>query len=196
MMRPAAVLVTLTAIGALAAGVYSYVTRGPDGQDDKTLSVAESQQPAARAQRPHEQALATAAEATPETPATEPRDLAEAAPPIRETNPTNIARWIADTQSTDPKMRAAAIAALAEAPKAEAVPALKRVLTVGEPQVDRQIAVRSLHVLALQQDDDDGAIRNVLRDAVYHGDDEGVTDSARAVLEDIETEFALRSPSN
>lgn len=136
----------------------------------------------------------TAAHTTPKTQSTEPRDLAEAAP-TRETNPATIARWIADTQSTDPKLRAAAIAALAEAPKAEAVPALKRVLTVGEPQVDRQIAVRSLHVLALQQDDDDGAIRNVLRDAVYHGDDEGVTDSARAVLEDIEAEFALRSPN-
>lgn len=194
-MRPAAVLVTLAAIGALAAGVYSYVTRAPDRQDDKSLSASEPQQPAAPTQRPHEQALATAAEATHQAPSTEPRDLAEAAP-IRETNPANIARWIADTQSTDPKLRAAAIAALAEAPKAEAVPALKRVLTVGEPQVDRQIAVRSLHALALQQDDDDGAIRNALRDAVYHGDDEGVTESARAVLEDIEAEFALRSPSN
>lgn len=195
MMRPAAVLVTLTAIGALAAGGYSYVTRAPDRQDDKSLGASEPQQPAAPTQSPNEQALATAAEATPKTPSIEPRDLAEAAPAIPETNPANIARWIADTQSTDPKTRAAAIAALAEAPKAEAVPALKRVLTVGDPQVDRQIAVRSLHVLALQQDDDDGAIRNVLRDAVYHGDDEGVTDSARAVLEDIEAEFALRSPT-
>lgn len=191
-MRPAAVLITLAAIGALTAGVYSYVTRAPARQDDKSLVASERQQPAAPMQRPHEQAVA--AEATPETPSVEPRDLAEAAA-IRETNPANIARWIADTQSTDPKMRAAAIVALAEAPKAEAVPALKRVLTVGEPQADRQIAVRSLHVLALQQNDDDGAIRNVLRDAVYHGDDEGVTDSARAVLEDIEAEFALRSPT-
>lgn len=186
MSRPSAVLVTLAAIGALAAGVYSYVTRN--------LGHPEPQQPAAHVQIPHDDAADPAAQATLDTQSPEIRDLAEAAP-IRDTNPASIARWIADTQSTDPKMRAAAIAALAEAPKAEAVPALTRVLTVGEPQVDRQIAVRSLHVLALQQDDDDGAIRDVLRDAVYHGDDESVTDSARAVLEDIETEFALRSPS-
>lgn len=192
MSRPSAVLVTLAAIGALAAGVYSYVTRDPT---DQVPSASAPQQPAPTVQMPRDETASTAAQATQETQSTEPRDLAEAAPPSRETNPANIARWIADTQSTDPKMRAAAIAALAEVPKAEAVPALKRVLTVGEPQVDRQIAVRSLHVLALQQDDDDGAIRNVLRDAVYHGDDEGVTDSARAVLEDIEAEFALRSPN-
>lgn len=191
MSRPSAVLVTLAAIGALAAGVYSYVTRDPA---DEVPSASEPQQPAPTVQMLRDEAVPTAAQATQETQSTEPGDLAEAAP-VRETNPANIARWIADTQSTDAKTRAAAIAALAEAPKAEAVPALKRVLTVGEPQVDRQIAVRSLHVLALQQDDDDGAIRNVLRDAVYHGDDEGVTDSARAVLEDIEAEFALRAPT-
>lgn len=189
MSRPSAVLVTLAAIGALAAGAYSYVTRGPDGQ---VPSVPEPQQPAAHGQPPRDADAATTARATLDTQSPEPRDLAEAAP-IRD--PASVARWIADTQSTDPKMRAAALAALAEAPKAEAVPALKRVLKVGEPQVDRQIAVRSLHILALQQDDADGAIRDVLRDAVYHGDDEGVTDSARAVLEDIETEFALRSPN-
>lgn len=142
----------------------------------------------------HDEAASSAAQATVETQAPETRDLTKAAP-VRDTSPSNIARWIADTQSTDAKTRAAAIVALAEAPKAEAVPALKRVLKAGEPQLDRQIAVRSLHVLALQQDDDDGAIRDVLRDAVYHGDDEGVTQSAQAVLEDIETEFALRSPS-
>lgn len=140
---------------------------------------------------PHDDVTSSAVQATEDTQAPETRDLAESIP-VRDTSPSTIARWIADTQSTDAKTRAAAIVALAAAPKAQAVPALKRVLEVGEPQVDRQIAVRSLHVLALQQADDDGAIRDVLRDAVYHGDDEGVTQSAQAVLEDIETEFALR----
>lgn len=109
--------------------------------------------------------------------------------------PDAIARWIADTQSTDATTRAIAIAALAEAPKSQAVSALERVLEVGEAQVDRQIALRSLHLLALGEGDGDGAIRDVLRHALYHGDDEEVTQSAQAVIDDIETEFALRAPA-
>lgn len=99
-------------------------------------------------------------------------------------------RWIADTTSPDARTRAAAIAALAEAPKAKAVPALEQVLDVGEPEIDRQIALRSLHTLALRQGDDDGRIRDVMRGVVYHGDDEGSSASAQAFLEDIEAEFA------
>jgi HEAT repeat protein len=104
-----------------------------------------------------------------------------------------IARWIADTRSNDPGTRAAAIAALANAPKAQAVPALERVLESGEPQVDRQIALRSLHALALNDGDHDNAIRDVIRRAMYHSDDENVTQTAQALLEDIEAAIADRA---
>lgn len=67
---------------------------------------------------------------------------------------------------------------------------MERILQVGEPQVDRQIALRSLHTLAVQQGDADGRIRDVLRQAIYHGDDEGVSQSAQALLEDIEVASA------
>ncbi len=100
---------------------------------------------------------------------------------------------IADTQSNDPRLRAAAIEALANAPKAQALPALERVLESGEPQVDRQIALRSLHSLALNDGDETGAIRDAIRHALYHSDDENVTQSAQAFLEDIEAEFEDRA---
>jgi len=186
MSRRHIVLVTLAVAGAIAGLAYAYVARSPASSEE--VRIASGPQPTARAQIANDDAglSGTQAPGTPERvePASIPGTTAE-----------TIAQWVADTQSTDARVRAAAIAALAEAPKAEAVPALERVLKAGEPEVDRQIAVRSLHVLALREADDDGAIRNVLRDAMYHGDDEGVTQSVQAVLEDIEAEFALRASS-
>lgn len=114
----------------------------------------------------------------------------------RQPEPDDVARWVTDTQSHDSTTRAAAIEALANAPKAQAVPALERVLESGEPQVDRQMALRSLHTLALHDGDENGAIRDVIRNAMYHSEDEGVTQSAQAVLEDIEAEFAERTQLN
>ena len=102
----------------------------------------------------------------------------------------DVSRWVGDTQSNDAKTRATAIAALADAPQAQAIPALKRVLESGEAQVDRQIALQSLHKLALNDGDNTGAIRDVIRHAMYHSDDEGVTQSAQAFLEDIEAALA------
>ena len=186
MPRRHIVLVTLAVAGAIAVLAYSYVARTPATSDE--MRNASGQQPPASAEISNDAAGSsdTQAPATPERlePASAPRTTAG-----------TIAQWVADTQSADAKVRAAAIGALAGAPKAEAVRALERVLKTGEPQVDRQIAVRSLHALALREGDDDDAIRGMLRDAMYHGDDEGVTQSAQAVLEDIETEFALRASS-
>lgn len=109
----------------------------------------------------------------------------------------SIAQWIKDTQSPDAKTRAAAIAALADAPKAQAMPALERVLETGEPNVDRHIALRSMHALALRDGDSTGQIRDVMRHAIYHGDDEGVTQTAQSLLDDIEADFASREqPGN
>jgi HEAT repeat protein len=88
--------------------------------------------------------------------------------------------------SGDAAKRATAIAALADAPKAQAVPVLRRLLTDAEPQVDRPLALRSLRDLALNQGDADGTIREAVRNAIYHGDDLTKTDDVQEVLDIIE----------
>jgi hypothetical protein len=96
------------------------------------------------------------------------------------------AQWIADTASGDAATRAAAITALADAPRAEALPVLGRLLTDGEPQVDRVLALRSLRDLALNQGDADGAIRDAIRHAIYHGDDLTKVEDVQEALDVIE----------
>lgn len=108
------------------------------------------------------------------------------APPSAAASPGTVEQWIADTTSGDAAKRAAAIAALAEAPRAKALPVLGRLLTDGEPQVDRPLALRSLRDLALNQGDDDGAIRDAVRHAIYHGDDFTKVDDVQEVLDIIE----------
>ena len=112
-----------------------------------------------------------------------PEAAAPAAPSI---SAKDVAKWIADTASGDAATRAAAIAALADAPRAEALPVLGRILTAGEPQVDRPLALRSLRDLALNQGDADGAIRDAVRHAIYHGDDFTKVDEVQEALDIIE----------
>lgn len=100
--------------------------------------------------------------------------------------PDMVAQWLADAIGDDAKARAAAIAALATAPRAQAIPVLQKVLNSGDPQVDRSLALNSLRTLALQQGDADGSIRDALRQAIYHGDDEATTRDAQTVLDDVE----------
>ena len=189
MPRPA-VLVTIAALGVIAALGYSYATRMSPVDLGDTAQSIEEHKPAASKQLSNSDTSSAPPQANIDNaPSGNPAD------PVQRATPDVVARWIADTQSTDARTRAAAIAALAEAPKLQAMPALKRVLEVGEPQVDRQIALHSLHVLALNDGDGDGAIRDVLRHALYHGDDEGVMQSAQAVLDDIEAELAQRAES-
>jgi hypothetical protein len=115
---------------------------------------------------------------TPSSPAPEPVTQASTG--------RDVTKLIADTQSADAGTRAAAITALAEAPRAEALPVLGRILTDGEPQVDRPLALRSLRDLALNQGDDDGAVRDAVRHAIYHGDDFTKVDEVQEVLDVIE----------
>jgi hypothetical protein len=115
-----------------------------------------------------------------------PVEVVPSNPPQAATPPPDLARLKADIDSADPKARAAAITALAQVPKSQAIPVLENVLDVGEPEVDRQIALRTLHAIALKEGDADGRIREVLRAAMYHGDDERVSQSAQAFLEDLE----------
>ncbi len=188
MPRPV-VLVMLATLGMVAALGYSYGTRMSSADSADSPRNPIEHQPAARAQLSNATTISAPAQASIDSVPGGPE-----ADPVRVATPDVVARWVTDTQSTDARTRATAIAALTEAPKSQAVPALERVLEIGEAQVDRQIALRSLHVLALGDGDGDGVIRDVLRHALYHGDDEGVTQSAQAVLDDIETEFALRTP--
>ena len=112
--------------------------------------------------------------------------IAGPAPAPSATSPQTVEQWIVDATSGDAAKRAAAIAALADAPRAKALPVLGRILTDGEPQVDRPLALRSLRDLALNQGDDDGAIRDAVRHAIYHGDDFTKVDDVQEVLDIIE----------
>jgi hypothetical protein len=100
--------------------------------------------------------------------------------------PDRVSQLVADSLGGDAGKRAEAIAGLAEAPRAEALPVLRRILTDGEPQVDRPLALRSLRDLALNQGDDDGAVREAVRNSIYHGDDFTKADDAQEVLDIIE----------
>lgn len=179
MNRPFVIIATLAVVGALGGLAYVHASRDDDAN---VIARAATVPP----QRHVETAPLSKPEATPAQPSS-------AQPPTTTTD--DIARWVTDTQSNDAKTRAAAIEALANAPKAQAIPALKRVLESGEPQVDRQIALRSLHLLALNDGDSNGAIRDTIRQAMYHSEDEGVTQSAQAFLEDIEAALAERTES-
>jgi len=97
----------------------------------------------------------------------------------------SVARWVADATGDDANARAAAIIALATAPRSQAVPVLNRLLDSGEVK-DRYLALNSLRTLALEQGDADGAIRDALRHAIYHGEDESVVSSVQGALDDIE----------
>jgi hypothetical protein len=102
------------------------------------------------------------------------------------TEAEQVTRWIVDTGSTDANARSAAIAALARGPREQVLPVLRRVLLNGEPTVDRPLALRSLRDLALAQGDADSAIREALREVIYHGDDESFTANAQDALDAVE----------
>ena len=97
-----------------------------------------------------------------------------------------VARWASDIDSTDAAKRAAAITALAHAPRAQSLPVLRRVLLNGEPTLDRPLALKSLRELAVTQGDADNGVQQVLREVIYHGDDEQFAASAQEALETVE----------
>lgn len=104
----------------------------------------------------------------------------EAAP-----TPNEVAHWLEDLHSADPAKRDAAITALATAPREQALPALRGVLTSGEIN-DRPQAINSLRELALAQGDADGRVREIIREVIYHGDDETLATQAQDALDVVE----------
>jgi hypothetical protein len=192
-MRPSVIVV---AIGVLAAGgglAYLSAKPGQTAED-----AAGSNKPTHATAATHTSTLAPAptdAAASTSSATHMPPSSGESASPETPAAPVTIAQQIKDTESTDAKIRAAAIAALANAPKEQAMPALQRVLENGEPNVDRHIALQSMYSLALRDGDPNGQIRDVMRSAIYHGDDDGVTQTAQSLLDDIEAELTQREQS-
>ncbi len=180
MAQTSVIVVSLVMLGTLGGLVYVHATRDESAGGDQIVSEPATVQTASVSTE--EPAAASAVE--------EPR-----VQPVKQAAAPDVTRLIADTQSYDAKTRANAIEALGAAPKAQAIPVLERVLESGEPQVDRQIALRSLHTLALNDGDANGKIRDVMRHAMYHSEDEAVTQTAQALLEDIEAAFDERAQS-
>ncbi|MES1263012.1 MAG: hypothetical protein ABUL69_01570 [Peristeroidobacter soli] len=138
--------------------------------------------------RPDAKADERSVVAGPTAPASAPAKVAAVSPGSTPsaTATKTTAQWIADTASGEATTRATAIIALAEAPRADALPVLSRILTDGEPLVDRPLALTSLRELALNQGDADGAIRDAVRHVIYHGDDFTKVDDAQDTLDIIE----------
>jgi hypothetical protein len=162
------------ALGCFAVLGYSFITRSP------TAVTMPVEAPAIREETPRAASPPIVADpaSAPELESDEPLDAA--------VKPASVDRWVADANSDDAGVRARAISALARAPKSDALPVLQRVLIGGEPEVDRPLALTALRTLAREQGDNDGRVRDVLRQAVYHADGEAVTRGAQAALEDIE----------
>jgi hypothetical protein len=177
--------VALSMIGCMIALGYWSSMRVHDDRADSA-----SARPAAMSVEPAK--LATpAVDATPAV----QRAAAESQQPATEdtagwpqstSSSEDVARWIADATGADAEKRAAAITALGRAPKSDALPVLRRVVNSGEPEIDRPLALRSLRDLALYQGDEDGGIRTVVREVIYHGDDERMTRAAQDTLDVIE----------
>jgi hypothetical protein len=82
--------------------------------------------------------------------------------------------------------RLAAISALADAPRARALPVLLRTAKFSPVAADRHAALDSLLAQGSRQRDADDPIQELLRELIYDGDDEEVSDHAARVLEQLD----------
>ena len=123
-----------------------------------------------------------AASPPPATPGGEPQSTLSATAPAA----VPFETLATDTNSADAQRRAAAITALAAAPRAQAVPVLSNVLINGEPTMDRPLALRALRELALAKGDADGAVRSAFRELIYHGDNEALMPATQEALDAVE----------
>jgi HEAT repeat protein len=195
-MRPSVFAVALGMAAAVGGLVHVQSTRqtadAPAVLAASTAPTAESS--AVETSRPNAPARSLNAIAAPETATTASND-GNTTVTNETAAPRTVEQWIKDTQDSDPKTRAAAIAKLANAPKAQALPALKTVLETGEPDIDRQVALNSLHTLALRDGDKNGQVRDVMRGAIYHNDNDGVMQTAQSLLDDLEAALAEQPTS-
>jgi HEAT repeat protein len=170
--------VALFAVGALSVLGYSLLTR-----DVPAHAAPPEPAPRTHAQAPQTppptQSRATRADNPPP-----PAPVESSAP-----QPPTVAKLAADTTSADARTRAAAIEALGQAPRSEAIPALERVLANGD-ETDQTLALHSLHTLVQRQGDGDQQIRNIVRKIVYHGSEEALTLAAQTTLNDIERDVS------
>lgn len=184
----------LTACGGL---VYMQANRpSPDAAAVPAGSATSSSQQessAAEASAP-EAASSTTATAAAEAPATSGTGDVGSAATQAAARPDTLEQWIKDTRHSDPKIRAAAITKLGNAPKAQALPALEDVLETGDPETDRHIALNSLHTLALRDGDKNGQVRDVMRSAIYHSDNDAVMQTAQSLLDDVEAALSGQTP--
>lgn len=186
-MRPSVIVIGLAMLAACGGLAYIQVSRESPGAAGITPATAlPSVDSTATETSRTEPTTATSAVAAENSTESESAPVANTASP----GPDTVEQWIKDTQHSDPKIRAAAIANLANAPKAQALPALKEVIDTGEPDVDRHIALRSLHALALRDGDHDSQIRDLMRRAIYHSDNDGVSQTAQSLLDDVEAALA------
>ena len=179
MWRPSATLVVLFAVGYL--GIVGYARAMRTEADD----VPHGQQVVVAPTTP---APAASDEMAPSKPVTLARgtETAQAGSDGSDGSDASVGKWVAAAAGDDAKAREAAITALAKAPRAQAIPALTRVLKSGDPGTDKPLALRSLRTLAIDQGDADNRIREVLRDAVYHGDEESLVQGAQSTLDEVE----------
>lgn len=177
MQRTALIGVAMFALGALSVLAGSWFTRAgsasPVPLEQRRVAVAPSLTQGAQP---------AGAESAAQTPARE----AAAPQPV---TPDVVAQWKADATGKDPKARAAAIAALATAPRSQATPVLAQALTVADDS-ERPLVLQSLRTLARRQGDDDDRIRSVVRNVVFHESDEAFAQAARVTLDDIERDLS------
>jgi hypothetical protein len=156
-------LITLAALAVVGYAFWNY-------QAEATAHVSAAAVPAPHTAPPPASAAPAQLVATKDAPA----------------NALDVERLTLEATGADAGKRAAAIAALAQAPVEQALPVLRRVLMNGEPAVDRPLALRSLRDLALNRGDPQSAIRNAIREAIYHGDDQTMAADAQEALDVIE----------
>src|SRR5687767_8403997 len=124
MAQPSVIVATLAMVAALGGLAYVNASRDNGEVDNGSKPGIATATPA--------QAAPSHAD-TPLAPERRPPETMPAQPsPARQIASTDVERWITESRSNDAKKRAAAIEALANAPKAQAIPALERVLESGE----------------------------------------------------------------
>ncbi len=195
-MRPSVIVVVVGMVAACGALLYMQAgSQSPEAAAVPTASAAPTSE--------QTQAATSAPNSPPSTSVPAPTEAqavssnaGDAPASIQPARHDTVEQWIKDTQDNDPKIRAAAIAKLANAPKGQALPALKNVIETGEPEIDRHIALNSLHTLALRDGDPSGQVRDVMRRAIYHSDNDGVMQTAQSLLDDVEAALAEQPPQS